>query len=239
MNPPGCKKCDSTNCFINRFTSDEWKQTIDKKRITVRLKKGDSLFKEGDPVSGIYFIYSGKFKVFNSGVKEKSQIVRLAKTGEIIGHRGFGKLMVYPIGATSYTPAAVCFIPEKMFREALKSNGELVFELMNFYADELRRAEYKLRSISQMTARQKMAEALLTVQEIFGIETIDDKEYIAIQLPRQDYADITGLSLEEVIRTLSAFNKQQLITISGKRICIENSENLKALLTEFGPLRIP
>ena len=239
MNLPHCKTCDSQNCFINRFTTPEWKATIDKKRVALRIKKNDDLFREGDPVNGIYFIYQGRFKVFNSGYKNKTQIVRLAKSGNIIGHRGFGSLKIYPIGATALSQATVCFIPEKTFKEALKNNGELVFELLNFYADELRRAEYKLRSLSQMSARQKLAEALLTINDIFDAEIFEGLEYLGLQLPRQDYADITGSSLEEVIRTLSAFNKEGLISLVGKRIRIVNPEALKVMINSFGPLKIP
>ncbi|MBL7916238.1 MAG: Crp/Fnr family transcriptional regulator [Bacteroidia bacterium] len=236
---PHCKTCDSQNCFINRFTTPEWKATIDKKRVALRIKKNDDLFREGDPVNGIYFIYEGKFKVFNSGYKNKTQIVRLAKSGNIIGHRGFGSLKIYPIGATALSQSTVCFIPEKTFKEALKNNGELVFELLNFYADELRRAEYKLRSLSQMSARQKLAEALLTINEIFDSEVFEGEEYLGLQLPRQDYADITGSSLEEVIRTLSAFNKEGIISLVGKRIKILKLNALKEMISSFGPLKIP
>ena len=239
MITPHCKTCDSANCFINRFTSPEWKAAIDKKRVSLKLKKNDVLFREGDPVNGIYFIYQGRFKVYNSGHKNRAQIVRLAKSGNILGHRGFGSLRIYPIGATALTPATVCFIPEKAFKEALRNNSELVFELLNFYADELRRAEYKLRTISQMTARQKLAEALITIQDIFPTEVINGTEYQALQLPRQDYADITGVSLEEVIRTLSAFNKEGLIALEGKCIKIIDMNALKEMTGSFGPLKIP
>jgi CRP-like cAMP-binding protein len=239
MNLPHCKTCDSQNCFINRFTTPEWKATIDKKRVALRIKKNDDLFREGDPVNGIYFIYQGQFKVFNSGYKNKTQIVRLAKSGNILGHRGFGSLKIYPIGATALSQATVCFIPEKPFKEALKNNGELVFELLNFYADELRRAEYKLRSLSQMSARQKLAEVLLTINEIFDSEIFEGVEYLGLQLPRQDYADMTGSSLEEVIRTLSAFNKEGLIALVGKRIRILKPDALREMISSFGPLKIP
>lgn len=239
MTLPHCKTCDSQNCFINRFTSPEWKAAIDKKRVALRIKKNDDLFREGDPVNGIYFIYEGQYKVFNSGYKNRTQIVRLAKSGDIIGHRGFGTTKIYPIGATALSQSTVCFIPEKTFKEALRNNGELVFELLNFYADELRRAEYKLRSLSQMSAKQKLAEALITINGIFPPEKIDGEEYLGVQLPRQDYADITGTSLEEVIRTLSAFNKEGLISLVGKRIKIVNLDGLMELISSFGPLKIP
>ncbi|MBK7391067.1 MAG: winged helix-turn-helix domain-containing protein [Bacteroidetes bacterium] len=45
--------------------------------------------------------------------------------------------------------------------------------------------------------------------------------------------------LEEVIRTLSAFNKEGLISLVGKRIRIIDPDALKEMISSFGPLKIP
>ncbi len=121
----------------------------------------------------------------------------------------------------------------------MHNNGTLAVELVNFYADELRRTEHKLRSLSQLTVRQKIAEAILTLGEIYGIVKKNDIEIIKVQLSRQEYADITGASLEEVIRTISQLRKEKFIYIEGKSIGIINRNKLEEMLSEFGPLRLP
>ncbi|MBL0343117.1 MAG: Crp/Fnr family transcriptional regulator [Bacteroidetes bacterium] len=239
MTKPSCIKCNSENCYINKYVNKEWKKKTDSKRITLSFKKGESVFREGEPVSGIYFIYQGKVKVYNSGFKNRTQIVRFADTGNILGHRGFGKTPAYPIGATVLENSTLCFIPKADFISAMNHNGGLATELVNFYADELRRAENKLRSISQLTVRQKMAEALLTVAEIYGLSKEKGVDFLNVVLTRQEYADITGASLEEVIRTISQLKKEKLILIEGKRIAILDKSKLEFLITEFGALRLP
>lgn len=207
--------------------------------MTQVIKKGETIFREGDPVNGIYFIYKGKVKVYNSGIRNKPQIVRFADSGNILGHRGFGKLRVYPIGATALENSTICFVPADVFLNTMNNNGLLAVELVNFYADELRRAENKLRSLSQMSVKQKIAEAILTLSEIYGVVKENETEFLKIQLSRQEYADITGASLEEVIRTISQLKKEQLIAIEGKKIGIVNRIKLEEMLSEFGPLRLP
>lgn len=236
---PNCNNCNSENCFINRYVSKDWKKKVNQQRLTITVKKGVVIFKEGDPVSGIYFIYKGKVKVYNSGIRNKTQIVRFADSGNILGHRGFGKLRVYPIGATALENSTICFVPSEVFLYAMNNNGLLAVELVNFYADELRRAENKLRSLSQMTVKQKIAEAILTLSEIYGVTKENETEFLKVQLSRQEYADITGASLEEVIRTISQLKKEELIAIEGKKIGISNRNILKEMLSEFGPLRLP
>ena len=239
MHKPNCNRCVSDSCFIHKFVTKEWKKKVNEKRSTLDFKKGEPIFREGDPVTGIYFIFKGKVKVFNSGIKNRTQIVRFANSGNILGHRGFGKIRVYPIGAATLENTTLCFIPADVFVETMNNNSQLAVELVNFYADELRRAEYKLRSLSQMTVKQKMAEAFLTLGEIYGYAKENDIPFVNVQLSRQEYADITGASLEEVIRTISQMKKENLIEISGKKIGITNTNNLKEMLTDYETLRLP
>ena len=57
---------------------------------------GTTIFSEGEPVKGIYQIYSGKIKVVASFDGKKEHIVRLATTEQLLGHRGLGGNMIYP-----------------------------------------------------------------------------------------------------------------------------------------------
>ncbi len=239
MITPSCPTCDSKSCFIRAFTGSEWRRKVNSERLTILLRRGDVLFKEGDPVLGIFFIYRGKVKVYNSGAQKRTQIVRFAGSGSIVGHRGFGTLNNYPIGAAAIEDSVVCFIPRQLFFDTLIDNPPLTMELLNFYADELRRTEYKLLSLSQMTVKQKLAECILTLSEIYGTTSRDGIEFLNVKLSRQEYADVIGSSIEEVIRTISQMKKEALILADGKEIGITDKNKMKELLVEFGQLRLP
>jgi CRP-like cAMP-binding protein len=239
MFTPSCSICDSKTCYIRAFTGNDWRKKINTERLTISLRKGDVLFREGDPVMGIFFIYRGKVKVYNTGSQKRTQIVRFAGSGSIVGHRGFGTLNKYPIGAAALEDSIVCFIPRQLFFDTLVDNPPLTMELLNFYADELRRAEKKLLSLSQMTVKQKLSECILTLSEIFGTTTIDGIEFLNVKLSRQDYADVIGSSIEEVIRTISQMKKEGLIMSDGKGIGLADLKRLKELIAEFGQLRLP
>ncbi|MGB3074216.1 MAG: Crp/Fnr family transcriptional regulator [Chitinophagales bacterium] len=236
---PICTTCDSKDCFVNRFVISEWKEKLAVNKTIQLYKSGTVIFTEGEPVSGIYFIYSGKVKVYNTGPGQRSQIVRLAKSGDILGHRGLGYPMIYPISASAMEDCTICFVKTVDFLGALEQNPALAINLLMFYAAELRRAEYKLRSLSQMTVKQKLADALLTVQEIYGTKTRSGIKVLAVKLSRQDYADIIGASLEEVIRTFSQFKKENVLVLAGKYISIKKEKELEKLLKGFRNILLP
>lgn len=238
---PTCSSCNSTACFVNRYVGKECKEQLALNKTVQHYKAGAIVFKEGDPVTGIYFIFSGKVKVYNTGPDGRSQIVRLANSGNILGHRGLGLglSLHYPISAATLEDCIICFIRTNDFLSALEKSPAFAINLLMFYAEELRRAEYKLRSLSQMTVRQKLADAILTVREIYGTQLHNRKKVLAVKLSRQDYADIIGASIEEVIRTFSQFKKEGILLSEGKYIAIQKEKELHKIMKGFRDIHLP
>lgn len=62
MNKPQ-KGCNLEKCFLCSNTVPEWRETINLHKQNLKFKKGEVIFSEGQPVTGIYFVYSGAAKV--------------------------------------------------------------------------------------------------------------------------------------------------------------------------------
>ncbi|MBL7697303.1 MAG: cyclic nucleotide-binding domain-containing protein, partial [Chitinophagaceae bacterium] len=100
--------CDLKSCFLCSQCLPDWRELIAQKKQTLIFKKGARIFSEGDRVNGIYFIYEGSAKVHLHWDAEKDVILRFARQGDVLGHRGLGERAVYPISATTLEPAKVC-----------------------------------------------------------------------------------------------------------------------------------
>ncbi len=183
---------------------------------------------EGAPVNGLYFLLKGTAKVFRTGINGREQIVRFAKEGEIIGHRGFGTEEYYPIGAIALEESALCYISKELLQETLRKEPQLAYDFMLFYANELNRSEAKVKSLSQMTVRERVIDSLLYINRKFG----QQGGYLQLSLSRKEYADYAGTTEEQVIRTLSALKKEKLIVAKAKRIGIPNIDALKQEISE-------
>ncbi len=101
----------------------EWLPAIDSNLKSFHVRKGELLFSEGDKVAGIYFIYSGKVKVHKKWGDDKELIVRFARNGDIVGHRGLGSDVLYPVSATTLEATDVCFIDLDFFCLYIKSKS--------------------------------------------------------------------------------------------------------------------
>jgi len=204
----------------------EWVSFLGTKKKNIRLNKGKRFIQEGDPVTGIYFVCSGKVKVHKQWV-DKELIIRFAHNGAIVGHRGFTtKGNVFPISATTLEPTLVCFIELDFFLSSLKVNTELTHQLMLFYADELKESEQKMYNLVHMTVKHRLASALNQLQDQFGTT---GSGFINIQLSRQDLAAYIGTTYESLFRMLNELGSEKMITVEGRQIRIENPLALSRL----------
>ena len=221
--------CDLQSCFLCRQCLPEWLPAIQAHRKNLTFKKGELIFREEEPVRGIYFVYSGTVKVHKKWGTEKELIIRFARQGEIFGHRGLGQEAIYPISATALEPVNACFIDLDFFRASLKVNQDFMYGLLLFFADELQESERKMRNLAHMQVKGRVAQALLTLQEKFGRTP---EGYIQMMLSRQDLASLVGATYETVFRIINELAEEQLIVLSGKNIAINDAAKLTVYTKE-------
>ncbi len=223
-----CGACENTKCLVKKNLKVFETSGFLEQKNEIFCKKGQQFIIEGAPVNGLFFTLQGKVKVFRTGINGKEQIVRFAKDGEIIGHRGFGTEEYYSIGAIALEDTVLCYFSKDALQKALRENPEFTYDMMLFYANELNRSESKVKSLSQMTVRERVVDTLLYINRKFG----DLNGFLNLPLSRKEYADYAGTSEEQVIRVFSALKKEGLIVASGKKIGITDIALLKKEISE-------
>jgi len=211
-----CQLCDNENCLIKRNLKPNSTFDLAQQKSQIRCKKGQQFILEGAPVSGLFFLLKGKAKVFRTGINGKEQIVRFASNGDIIGHRGFGTEEFYSIGAMALEDTILCYFSKESLQRVLVKDAAFTYDFMLFYANELNKSESKVKSLSQMTVRERVVDALLYINRKFKHKN----NYLDLVLSRSDYADFVGTTEEQVIRVLSSLKKENLIITHGKKIGI-------------------
>jgi CRP-like cAMP-binding protein len=218
--------CDVQHCFMCSSCQPDWRKLIALQKTNQHFKKGEVIFSEGDPVRGIFFIYSGMVKIHKSWDKQKQMIIRFARPGDILGHRGIGENSLYPVSATAMEPATTCFVTTDFFLSTLKINPELSLKLTLFFATELHEAEKRMYNLAHSDVMGRVADLLLKLQIQFG----SDKEgYLNIILSKQDISLYVGATYETVFRMLQEMKEKRLIRFAGKKIAVLKEKALQEL----------
>jgi CRP-like cAMP-binding protein len=202
-------------------------ETMSLHKTCIRYKKGQTLFYEGTRPMGLFCINSGKVKVYKISSEGKEQIIKLGKPGDFLGYRALISEEFYNSSATVIEEGAMCYIPKSDFLDILQNNPAFFRKMAKRVAHELGLMEQKLVTIAQKSVRERLAATLIMLKETYGMEEEgEESNLIDIALSREDLANIIGTATETVIRLLSDFKTQKLISLQGKKIKVLDPQGL-------------
>jgi CRP-like cAMP-binding protein len=214
---------------LRAMSKEELKKVSDSK-ISKKIKKGETLFEEGDKLNGIYCVRGGVSKLAKLSPNGKDQIVKLAAKGEVIGQRSVIAEEQVNLSATAVSDMEVCFIPKEGIVNTLHTNPNFSLEVLRHMAHDLKEADDVIVNMSQKTVKQRIAEAFLYLKNNFGE---DADGFLAITLSREDIANVVGTATESCIRIISEFRKKGLLKTSGKKIGIADQKKLQNLIDSY------
>ena len=224
------KQCQNDACFFKVYESSLNTASVESKKQQTDYLKGEYIIREGSPIHGIYFVQSGKVKICSAGLNSTPQIVRLVHAGESLCFRGYGR-KTYLTDSVTLEDSRTCFFNEKDFIE-LCDLSILSRHLVTYLGNELEIAEKRLKYLMQMNVREKTAEALLFMKKSFGVNKENELD---VYMSRKDIAAIAGTSEELIIRQLSDFEKEKLISRRerGSRIALLDEKRLEKLINKY------
>ncbi|MBP8792805.1 MAG: Crp/Fnr family transcriptional regulator [Lutibacter sp.] len=216
-------------CIIKRFnalktlTNDELEKFSDHKT-TLIIKKGENLLTEGGTINGLYCIRDGKGKMTKLNTNGKEQIIKFIKGGDILGHRSILSEELVGLNAIALEDMHVCFIPKGDILDTIKENANFSLDLMRNISHQLNDANTSISQMAQKPVKDRLAETLLHLEEIFGV---DGEGCIDVNLTREEIANTIGTATESAIRLLSNLKKDRVIDLIGKKIKIISRSSLK------------
>jgi CRP-like cAMP-binding protein len=223
-------KCEQ--CIVREFSAikalnkDELLKIADCKT-SYTVKKGETVFDEGDALNGIYCIKDGICKLSKLSDNGKDQIVKLVKKGELLGQRSLISEESTNLSAVAVEDMQVCFIPKQEILQFFNENNQFSLNMMKSVCGDLKDADDNMVNLAQKTVKQRLAETLLKLETDFGIH---EDGSLKIQLSREEIAGMIGTATESCIRLLSEFNKEGWIALQGKKITLSNKRELQRLI---------
>ena len=219
--------CNLESCFLCGHCIADWKLVIGLKKKTFFFKKGGSIFKQGEPVQGIFFMYKGTAKVSETWGGQKELILRFARPGDVLGYRGFGGDLNYPISASALEDSEVCFIDNGLLETILQTNPSFTYQLMKVYSSELQKAEKRMRDLVHRDVKGRISLALLEIEDVFGH---NPDGFISLPLTRQDIASFAGTTYETIFKFFIELSDQNILVTAGKSIKINDRKGLEAFI---------
>lgn len=109
--------------------------------------------------------------------------------------------------------------------EVLKSNHPLAMNLIKTLSQEVENVQERTRQLLFMSAKERLAETLLTLGRTHGVRQDRDIS-IKLDLKREELAEMISVEPETVVRLLALLKNEKLIWFDGKKILITDEEKL-------------
>ena len=195
---------------------------LDRAKTTNYYHKKQIIFYEGNQPYGLYCISSGIVKLYKTGMEGQQQIVRMAKSGDILGYRSLFAGENYSATAEVMEEGEICFIDKNAIFPIVQRDAETMMNIIRKLSKELRQAEDQAVGMVQKSAKERLAELLLLLKNGYGKK---DKggTLLDIKLTREEIADLIGTTQETAIRILSEMNKEKLVELRGRQIVIRDA----------------
>ncbi|WP_374033509.1 Crp/Fnr family transcriptional regulator [Bdellovibrio bacteriovorus] len=215
--PENCKTCgnrlDSILC-----SNPDVLLMVEKARVSCRFKAGQMIFYSGNDPLGIFTIQSGLVKLEVTSASGAAHTLRLVGPGGTLGYRSLFANEPYHASAVAVEDCELCFVPKAEIMNIFKNHPDLAMKLLSHISKDLRLAEEKWMDQMDKGASERIAEALLFLQDHFAHQN----------WTRREIAQWAGTTPETVIRTLSQFEKDGLIDqTDGRSIRILSKEKLR------------
>lgn len=105
----------------------------------ISLGENTVVFKQGDSPVGVYVVRKG-FVRMTVKVGEKEFLLRLARSGSVIGLPGVLGNQPYSLTATTVQETELGFVPAHEFVEAIRSNTALGLQILRLLSEDVRAA---------------------------------------------------------------------------------------------------
>tara|TARA_B110001454_G_C12723330_1_gene436730 strand:+ start:18434 stop:19114 length:681 start_codon:yes stop_codon:yes gene_type:complete len=185
-------------------------QVIDKVKVVCQYKSGQMIFQQGQDPLGLFAVQSGLVKLEVNSLEGHSHTLRILGPGGIVGYRSLFAREPYKANAIAMEDTSLCYVPKTELFQVFVEHPEATLNFMQAICKDLRSAEEKWIDQMDKEASERVAEAILFLQDHFNEQ----------KWTRKEIAQWAGTTPETVMRTLAQFEKEGLIDQAGRKILI-------------------
>jgi len=188
----------------------ELKELIAGRKIK-RINKKQVLFYEGDSPQGLYLLIEGGIKTIKRALDGRQFITGLYKPDDYIGLDSL--LLEEPFNETAEATenTAICLLPKELVINLLNKYPEVSRQFIKILSNDIHQKEEQLLELAYLSVRKRIAQVLVRLSSKSPSPSL-------LNISRDELAELAGVALETVSRTLSDFKEEGLIERKGNQL---------------------
>ena len=193
-----------------------------------KVKRGSTLFSNGDKFISLYAIRTGFFKTCLASEDGRDQVTGFQMAGEIIGLDGIVNDQ-HSCDAVALEDAEVCVMPFDRIEEISREVTALQHHVHKIMSREIVREHGVMLLLGSMRAEERLAAFLLNLVQRLHSRGFSQTELV-LRMTREEIGSYLGLKLETVSRTFSKFVDDGIVEVKQRQVKILDTEALQRMV---------
>ena len=214
-----CNFCSMKSPMFELLTRDELDLITETKK-RVLFKSGETIVKQGAPLSHVISFTSGLAKVYIEGSGNRNLILQFVKPTQFLGSPGIYVDSIHYFSVVAVRDSSVCFIDIEVFKKIIRENSDFAEAFMKDVSSNGIFNYERFISLTHKNMPGRIADGL-----IYLGENIFSKDGL-ISISKQDLAEFTGMSKDSVILTIKELANDGILEVGSNGIKIINMARL-------------
>ena len=224
-----CSNCNLRELCMPMGLSENDLERLDYLVTTRRkVKRGSTLFSNGDKFISLYAIRTGFFKTCLASEDGRDQVTGFQMAGEIIGLDGIVNDQ-HSCDAVALEDAEVCVMPFDRIEEISREVTALQHHVHKIMSREIVREHGVMLLLGSMRAEERLAAFLLNLVQRLHSRGFSQTELV-LRMTREEIGSYLGLKLETVSRTFSKFVDDGIVEVKQRHVKILDPEALQRMV---------
>jgi CRP/FNR family transcriptional regulator len=221
-----CKGCPQHNsCLSSELNNQELITYNSIAKQSIKLNRGEYLYRSGDIFDTIFMIRSGSLKTSIIDEEGREQILSFSMQGDIVGLDGLF-LNSHVTETKALEPSYICGISVRQYLNLAAQTPVLIKNLLNKMSARIIEEEEHSLMLGTKNADQRLASFLLNLAKHNSEHEFPNHD-LTLHMSRRDIGNYLSAAVETVSRIFSRLQEQKLIKVHGKHIHIMDRQGLE------------
>lgn len=203
---------------------------LEASKTTLSFKRGDIIFKAGDPADRVFCVGEGQVQLFREG-RSREQTFHICGPATWIGYRDALAGLHLQHNARCLTNVTICTLPRDLVVEFSQSYPDFSSAILGNLARGWVDSEQQSYNLGVRKTRERLADYLLQLAAE-DADSVSSGETIQFPLTREVLATVLGTTTESVVRALSDFKARGWIATTRGEIRILKPVELERVVAE-------
>ena len=231
----GCSVCQQKARCLPQSLAEREIEDVGRLLIGRRsVRKGESLFLQGAPLTALYAVRLGCFKTSMTLSDGTEHVTGFAFTGDVLGFDALAT-EVHSATATALEDGEACMLSyDALLTLPSDARGGVRRRVHQMFGVELTREQWLMTLVAHTNSEPRVAAFLLLMSQRMRERGFSGTEF-HLRMSRAEIGSYLGLSVESISRALSAFADRGLVEVRRRRLHLLDLDGIASVAESVLP----